>query len=210
MEMKGDLRGNWKFFQSQWENYEVATELDKKPEKIRVATLLSLVGKECYKLYTTLELTEEQKEKTSEILQALKCHFDPKTNVIYERYQFNTRDQGERETIDQYVTTLRSLSESCEFGALRDDLMRDRIVLGTKDPGVRARLLREDKLTLQKAIDMCRSAEVTQQQLGSIEGANSSNTEIRWYMYMYAINKNLRRLKKTTVEKADWEATAVV
>ncbi|XP_041472642.1 uncharacterized protein K02A2.6-like [Lytechinus variegatus] len=174
MDMKGDLRGNWKFFQSQWENYEIALELDKKPDKVRVATLVSLIGKECYKLYTTLE--ESQKTTTTQILDAMKKHFDPTTNVIFERYQFNTRNQGERETIDQYVTALRSLAETCEFDTLRDDLIRDRIVLGTNDPDVRARLLRGENLTLQKVIDVCRSAEVTKQQLKSIESA-STHTE---------------------------------
>ena len=48
---------------------------------------------------------------------------------------------------------------------LENDLIRDRLVLGTKDSSARARMLREPKLDLQKAIDMCRSSEISKSQL---------------------------------------------
>jgi hypothetical protein len=40
MDMKGDLKGNWKFFKSQWTNFEIATGLIRKEDAIRIATLL--------------------------------------------------------------------------------------------------------------------------------------------------------------------------
>ena len=42
-----------------------------------------------------------------------------------------------------------------------DSLIRDRIVVGTKDNGTRKRLLQESKLTLNKCIDICLSSEAT-------------------------------------------------
>ena len=47
------------------------------------------------------------------------------------------------ETIDEYVVHLRQMAESYEFGMLKDSLIRDQIVLGTRDEGDRERLLRE-------------------------------------------------------------------
>ena len=52
-----------------------------------------------------------------------------------------TRAQETSETIDQYVTTLKRLSNTCEFGTLRDALIKDRIILGVKSQKIRERLL---------------------------------------------------------------------
>lgn len=37
MNVKGDFKGNWKFFM--WVNYEIITVLDKKQHEIRIALL---------------------------------------------------------------------------------------------------------------------------------------------------------------------------
>ncbi|XP_062619910.1 uncharacterized protein K02A2.6-like [Saccostrea cucullata] len=127
------------------------------------------MGKECYRIYRHLDISEQDRKKTKTILEAMRKHFEPQVNVIYERYIFNTTEQKQGETLDQYVTKLRQLADSCEFGSLTDDMIRDRLVLGIDDNPTRARMLREPKLDLKKAISMCRASEVAQQQLKKIE-----------------------------------------
>ena len=90
MEVKGNLRDNWTFFESQRDNYEIATGLDKKEDNIRAATLLSVMGRECYRIFQHLDIPDGYRKKVSTILKELKEHFIPKTNVIYELYVFNT------------------------------------------------------------------------------------------------------------------------
>ncbi|CAH3187411.1 unnamed protein product [Porites lobata] len=46
-----------------------------------------------------------------------------------------------------------------------DEILRNRLVLGVRDEKVRERLLRINDLTLSKAIDICKAAEQTSQQL---------------------------------------------
>lgn len=89
----------------------------------------------------------------------MKINCIPKTNVTVIRYRFNTRVQGRSESIDQYVTDLKLIAKDCEFEHLEDGLIRDRIVCGTNYPRVKERLLREDNLTLAKAISLCRADE---------------------------------------------------
>jgi len=125
------------------------------------------MGKDCYKILQRLS-DSENKATVDETLTALEQHFIPKRNVTYERFVFNNCHQGPRETVDEYVTRLRSLSSTCEFGALTNDLIRDRLLLGTKLDQVRPKLLSEADLTLQKALDICRSCEQTQRQLRDI------------------------------------------
>ncbi|XP_072021152.1 uncharacterized protein [Amphiura filiformis] len=173
MEMKGNKYENWTFFQAQFESYVTATGLDKKSAGVQVATLISLMGKECYqKAYKGLVLTEDDRKDSAKIIKALKEYFEPSRNVIYERYIFNTCDQGKLK-IDEYVNKLRQLAITCDFGTLSDDLIRDRIVLGVTDHAIRARLLREDKLTLTRAMDMCRTSEITAAQLEKLNSSSS-------------------------------------
>ncbi|XP_038055820.1 uncharacterized protein LOC119727829 [Patiria miniata] len=159
MDMKGDQVSNWQFFKASWQNYLVATELDKKDTSIHVATLLTVMGKECYEVYENLPLTEEQRKSPQQILTSLGAHFDPKRNVVYKRFMFNSCKQEPKENIDTFLNRLRKLATTCNYGALLDEMLRDRLVIGVVGNSIRARLLRESSLTLQKAIDICRSSE---------------------------------------------------
>lgn len=66
------------------------------------------------------------------------------------------------ETIDQYCTALMRLSEYCGFATLRDSLIRDRLILGIKNDRARKKLLEQKNLTLDKALDILRTAELAE------------------------------------------------
>ena len=156
MNLKGDVTSNWKFFKAQWQNYEIASGLAQKESNVRLATLNVSMGKDCYEILQRLP-DSENKTTVEETLAALEQYFIPKRNVTYERFVFNNCHQCTRETVDEYVTKLHSLNSTCEFGALTDDLIRDRLLLGTKLDQLRPKLLSEADLTLQKALEICRS-----------------------------------------------------
>jgi len=61
----------------------------------------------------------------------------------------------------------------CNFGALKDELIRDRIVCGVRDNSMRKKLLQVPELTLDKCLDICRSAEATSTQLEAMTGQTS-------------------------------------
>ena len=132
------------YFKDSYSNYEVATVLNQRTPEICVATLKSIIGKSCYKTLLTLP---DLQATVDQILNALEKYFLPQSNVIYEWYQFNST-QGGAESVNDYIQWLRKLSKSCEFGALSDEMIRDRLVLGIADSNARGRLLRE---TLQNA-----------------------------------------------------------
>ena len=68
---------------------------------------------------------------------------------------FLSHDQEANETFDTYLVSLKILASSCEFAQLEEELIRDRIVLVTKDGGVQTHMLRELSLTLDQAAMMC-------------------------------------------------------
>ena len=170
MKCSGDLPTNWKMFREAYEDYLVATGLDKKDKKIQVATLKTLMGTECKKILKRLQLTEVKMEDPQTILDALQDHFVPVRNILYERYISHNTEQQAHETIDQYLIKLRRLAESCQFGNLEDEMVRHRLVLGCKDSAVRTRLFREKSCDLKKAVESLRISEATSEQLKEIEG----------------------------------------
>ncbi|XP_068747958.1 uncharacterized protein [Montipora capricornis] len=161
----GNTSENWKKFKQKYTNYEIATGINEKESAIRVATLLTVIGNDAYDVFNMITWDAEGDDKRiDKVLQKFEEHCEPKKNVTYERYQFFSRAHVSGKTIDEYVTVLRKLSETCEFGTLRNSLIKDRIVLGVNNCTTRERLLGVHVLTLEKAVDVVRSAEMTEKQ----------------------------------------------
>ena len=116
MNCLGDVAGNWGFFKQQWNDYEIATGLDKPDESIRLATLRSAMGRDCLQIFFNLNLSVEDRKKVDKCLEALELYFQPTRNVVYGRYVFNTCVQQSEESVQSYVIRLRKLAASCEYG----------------------------------------------------------------------------------------------
>ncbi|PFX18959.1 Retrovirus-related Pol polyprotein from transposon 17.6 [Stylophora pistillata] len=177
MRCHGDVTGNWDFFKQQWWDYEIATGLDKREESVRLATLRSSMGRECLEILLNPNLAEEDKKKIDKCLEALENYFKPSRNLVYEWYVFNTCVQQTEETIQSYVTRLRKLAATCEYGALTDELIRDSLVIRLKNQDDKVRLLREKSLDLKKAIEMCTTSEIASKQIKMIAGAGNNKPE---------------------------------
>ena len=155
-----NLAETWREWQESWELYEISSGLSKKDEKVQVATLLSVIGVKARRVLKTLPNIPENLEdrRVKDTLKALKDYCMLRTNVTYERYVFRTTTQDDR-AFDVFLTELRHKAILCEFGDIKDSLIRDQIVIGTNNPALRERLLREPDLTLTKTINLCRASE---------------------------------------------------
>ena len=74
---------------------------------------------------------------------------------------FNTCNQRDDKTVDQYVTDLKKKAQICEFQDLKECLIQDRIVCSIRCDKTHGRLLKKQDLTLQKAVNICRANEAT-------------------------------------------------
>jgi hypothetical protein len=72
---------------------------------------------------------------------------------------FNIRLQEKGKSAEAFITALHKLSKTCDYGTLREQLVRDRIVVGIKDKKQFKRLQLDEKLTLAKTTAMVRQAE---------------------------------------------------
>ena len=61
-------------------------------------------------------------------------------NVIIEHTKFNKRSQLPDEPVEQFITSLYNLAADCNFGELKDRLIRDRIVVRIRDASLSERL----------------------------------------------------------------------
>ena len=71
-----------------------------------------------------------------------------------------------------------SLAESCEFGALKDELIRDRIVIGIRDKALSEQMQVDQNLTLDKAKREVREREGVQEQQGVLKGNQGKTVDL--------------------------------
>ena len=130
----------WKLWLQMWQNYEIVAKLALETEEYRRAFFLNTLGQEGLRVYNGLQLGNAP--TVQNIIDAFETHFVGRTNVTYERFVFNKRDQKANENIEDYVGELRTLAKTCKFTAdMHDSLLRDRIVIGIRDQATREKLL---------------------------------------------------------------------
>lgn len=93
-------------------------------------------------------------------------------NVIFERARFNRRTQQQGESAEEYITALHQLADTCEYGNIKDEMIRDRLVVGIRDELLSERLQMEADLNLEKAKKLIRQSEAVQQQQGILKSSN--------------------------------------
>ncbi|KER23031.1 hypothetical protein T265_09009 [Opisthorchis viverrini] len=72
-------------------------------------------------------------EYFDDLVSVISEHYNPKTYVIVRRFNFNTRVQKEGKSIADFVSELQLLTEHCSYANIRDDILRDRLVLGMRN-----------------------------------------------------------------------------
>ena len=143
----------------------MASELDKKDEGKLVNTLIYTMGDEADDILLSFNLSPEDLQRYDVVKNRFENHFIAKRNVIYERAKFNVRIQNDGEPVEAFITDLHCLAEHCEFGTLKDQLIRDRIVVGLRNKQLSEKLQLDPDLTLEKAMAKAKqSKEVKQQQ----------------------------------------------
>ena len=84
------------------------------------------------------------------------------------------------ESVDSFVTELKTLAKTCNFcDCLRDSLIHDCIVLGSKNEQTTKKFLRIRNVTLNRCIDICRSEEITALQMKSLSEPADSIHQVK-------------------------------
>uniref|UniRef100_A0A669EBE5 Retrotransposon gag domain-containing protein n=1 Tax=Oreochromis niloticus TaxID=8128 RepID=A0A669EBE5_ORENI len=139
-----------------FDNYMLAIGGDDFAAERKRALLIHCLGTEGQRIYSALPLATDDYEGS---VKALETYFHPKVNVVAERYRFRQRAQAVGESTDHYVAALRELVKQCKFGAMENEMLRDQLVEKTNNARIRERLLMEEDLTLDRALEIARRTE---------------------------------------------------
>ena len=130
----------WPKWKRRFQQYLTATGLDKEEDARKISTLLYCLGEESEDVLTSTNITEADRKKYDSVVEKFDSFFNVRRNVIYERARFNRRDQLEGESAEQYITCLYSLIETCEYGTFKEEMLRDRLVVGIRDAAMSQKL----------------------------------------------------------------------
>ncbi|KAK0139061.1 hypothetical protein N1851_024415 [Merluccius polli] len=168
--LSGNIAENWRRWEQRFRLYVTASGALDKEETVKVAILLHTVGEEALEVYNTLTVTPAGANATmEEVLKAFKDYCSPQKNIVFERHQFWSHTMSTGISVDRFITELRQKSKNCEFGRNEEDMIRDKLVFSINDTRLKERLLRDNELTLRKAIDTCRSAELAKTQIQAMQ-----------------------------------------
>ena len=183
----------WPKWLKRFERYRVASGLKNKPNADQVSILLYSMGDCADYILSTLTVNEEI-DTYDDVKTALDEYFKVRRNVICERARFNKRTQSPGEPVDTFIQDLYKLSESCDYGNLREDLIRDRIVVGVYtnySDALSDTLQAKSDLSLKKAIELSRQAEARKHNLEYVrENTAATNKTVDYVKPAHAINKH--------------------
>ncbi|KAK9737273.1 hypothetical protein QE152_g10862 [Popillia japonica] len=137
-----------------------------------------------------------ENKKFSELIELMSEHLEPAPSEIAERYKFRQRRQLENESVSVYVATLKKLAKTCKFGKTLlenesvsvyvatlkklaktckfgktlEENLRDLLVFGVRNEGIRQRLFSEKNLDYKKAIELAINMEAAEINAGLIQG----------------------------------------
>ncbi|UYV69327.1 K02A2.6-like, partial [Cordylochernes scorpioides] len=165
----------WPKWRKRFERYLVVSGMKKKVEADKIDLFMYLMGDRADDIFRTFKFEkEEEATKIDSVLKAFDSHFCVRKNIIYERAKFNSRIQEDREPVDEFITSLYKLADSCEFEGLHEQLIRDRIVVGVRDKALSERMQLDSELTLEKAVKMVRQQEAVRQQQVDLQRPSTS------------------------------------
>ena len=197
LEMRGDMSSNWRRFERMWRNYEIVTRLREETAEFRTATLLTCIGSEALDVYEGLPFDDDANERQNVevVLQKFQEFCLGEVNETYESYMFFCRNQDAGETVESYITTLRKMVKTCNFGRLEDRLLRDRVVMGILDENLRSKLLEVRQLDLKQCVDCCRAFESSKHKTKAMTVSQPAHEDLHWVKNRKLTNKTWNQRK---------------
>ena len=160
---------NWSLFKEQFEIYILATDYVKKSTEVKAGVFLNLIGRDALCKIKTLDNYTSARSDVNDLISLIDSYVRPKKNILCDRFRFYNRTMKIGEPFDDFLADVIRLAANCEFQTEKESLIRDRIALGHVDCKVKEILLQKSP-NLEKTITICRSMEVTREQINVVHG----------------------------------------
>ena len=154
------MQDDWPRWIRRFERFRQGPELQSKSEESQVNALIYIIGDKANDVLHSFGLLTEEKKVYKTVKEKFDNYFEPQQNVIFEHARFNQRKQQTGKTVDDFITDLHCLADQCCYGNLRNEMIRDRlIVVGLLDDALSEKLQLDSKLTLEIAMTTARQSE---------------------------------------------------
>lgn len=177
LDTSGDVWQSWTTWKQEFELFATATCLNQQAKEVQAATFLMVIGEDARKTYSTFVFEEgEEKSDIAVLKNKFEAFYKPSLNLAYHEYRFGIRDQRDGESFNDWLTELRVLAKSCEFGEMEERMLRSRIILGVNDKKLQEKLISENA-NFAKTVEICRTREQGKEQCEEIQaGAKGKST----------------------------------
>lgn len=164
----GNLAENFKKWRRQLEVYLIASGASAKSKATQTAIILHCGGPQVVEIYDQFEFepTTNKTDPTA-VLDKIKEYCNPKQSEVLQRFRFWNIPLNDK--FDTFLTQLRTQAAGCNF-AEKEKMIRDKIVFSARGK-LQELLLRESELDLDRAIDICRTQELTTKHLQEMNAA---------------------------------------
>ena len=169
-----DLWRRWKRCFLQFRGASGSGEEDNRKQ---VSALLYCMGESVEDVLASTDISADERKSFDSVITQFDSFVKVWKNVIFERACFNCRSQEEIESTAAFNPCLYQLVKNCEYGDMKDQMLRDRIVVGIRNKASSQRMQLDAKLTLEKAKTLSRQREAIREQqviLGSTTKATQS------------------------------------
>ena len=109
-----------------------------------------------------------KKKHVTKVIKAFEKICLPKSNESVDRHIFLGRVLDEGDLVI-FSTTLKKLNATCEFGELRDNLIRDSINSGVRDKVLKDRLFTDSDSTLEKCMKIAKANALSELELKALQ-----------------------------------------
>ncbi|XP_043221209.1 branchpoint-bridging protein-like [Amphibalanus amphitrite] len=173
LDLSTDRGESFRAWRARWDDFALLSGLAAQPPAVQMAVLRSCVSDEAVKVIANFALSASDRTDLAVVLSHLEAHAVGQVNPVLQRRAFHLRCQHEGESFDDFLTALRDLSRSCGFcDDCGESLLRDRVVVGLRDPETVRKLCAIPNLSLTEAVRVCRAEETSSRAVEDIVGVS--------------------------------------
>lgn len=134
-----DINDDWSVYEARLQQFFLVYDIT--DVKRQAAILLTGISSDIFKTLQNLCFPNKPSDKKfSEICAILKSQFSPMISVFAERLKFYEAKQTDGESINEWVSRLKSLAINCNFGDYLTSVLRDKFICGIANEAILARV----------------------------------------------------------------------
>ena len=174
-----DIAGTFSLFKQKCQILFAVKEI--KRENM-VNYILMYIGDEGLRIYNSWTLSENDKADPNVVWKKFEAHIEPKVNFRVQRFYLQKYSQSETESIDDYMARCKLQALKCKFSQNEaEERLIEQLIVGTNLSELQKELLgRDDKLTLEQALNIGRTHEASISHMSQLQGVQTRQADIHY------------------------------